>query len=64
MRQQKTIKNEAKIAGKSLFAGVDAKVVFKPAPANTGVVFVRTDLPDPVQILATPANIGQRQRRT
>jgi UDP-3-O-[3-hydroxymyristoyl] N-acetylglucosamine deacetylase/3-hydroxyacyl-[acyl-carrier-protein] dehydratase len=64
LRLQKTIKNEVKIAGKSLFAGLEAKVIFKPAQADTGIVFVRTDLPEPVRIQATPANIGQRARRT
>jgi len=64
LRLQKTISNEAKLAGKGLFSGKDAKVTFRPADVNTGVVFVRTDLEEPVRIAATVNNIAQRERRT
>ena len=39
MKLQKTIKAEGRITGKGLFGGEDAKVVFRPAPEGTGVVF-------------------------
>ena len=64
MKLQKTIKNEGGISGKGLFGGKDAKVVFRPAPANSGVVFVRTDVPEPVRIAAVAANLAERSRRT
>ncbi|MCI0498814.1 MAG: UDP-3-O-acyl-N-acetylglucosamine deacetylase [Planctomycetales bacterium] len=64
MSQQKTIKNEAKLSGRGLFSGHDVKTVFKPAPPDTGVVFVRKDLQPPVQIRVIPENIASRDRRT
>jgi UDP-3-O-[3-hydroxymyristoyl] N-acetylglucosamine deacetylase/3-hydroxyacyl-[acyl-carrier-protein] dehydratase len=64
LRLQKTIKNEGSISGKGMFGGRETKVVFRPAPVNTGLVFIRTDVPEPVRIEAVAANIAQRSRRT
>ena len=64
MRLQKTISSEARLSGKGLFAGQDVKVVFRPAQVDAGVVFVRTDLAEPVRIIAKVANIAERDRRT
>jgi UDP-3-O-[3-hydroxymyristoyl] N-acetylglucosamine deacetylase/3-hydroxyacyl-[acyl-carrier-protein] dehydratase len=64
LKLQKTIKSEIKLAGKGLFSGKDAKIVFRPAEVNTGVVFVRTDLSDPVRIPVNTENIAERDRRT
>ncbi len=64
MKQQKTIKSEARLSGKGLFSGKDVRVVFKPAAPETGIVFVRTDLPKPVSIEIKPENIAPRDRRT
>lgn len=64
MKLQKTIKAEGKIAGRGLFAGKEAKVVFRPAAADTGVVFVRTDVPEAVRIAAIAPNLAERSRRT
>ncbi len=64
MKLQKTIKAEAKISGKGLFGGKETKVVFHHAPADTGVVFVRTDTAEPVRISAVVPNIAERSRRT
>jgi UDP-3-O-[3-hydroxymyristoyl] N-acetylglucosamine deacetylase/3-hydroxyacyl-[acyl-carrier-protein] dehydratase len=59
-----TITNEGKISGKGLFGGQDCKVVFKPAPADTGIVFVRTDQEEPVKIKAKVENTEVQARRT
>ena len=64
MKLQKTIKSEAKISGKGLFGGKEAKVVFRPASAESGVVFVRTDTQEPVRISAVAPNLAERSRRT
>jgi UDP-3-O-[3-hydroxymyristoyl] N-acetylglucosamine deacetylase/3-hydroxyacyl-[acyl-carrier-protein] dehydratase len=64
LKLQKTIKSEGRIAGKGMFAGKDAKVTFRPAPADSGVVFVRTDIPEPVRISAVVPNLAERSRRT
>ena len=49
MKPQKTIRTEAGISGKGLFGGSDVKVVFRPADVDNGIVFVRTDTPEPVK---------------
>ena len=64
MKLQKTIKSEGKVRGRGLFGGEEAKVVFRPAPANSGVVFVRTDVPEAVRINAVVTNLAERSRRT
>jgi UDP-3-O-[3-hydroxymyristoyl] N-acetylglucosamine deacetylase/3-hydroxyacyl-[acyl-carrier-protein] dehydratase len=64
LKLQKTIKSEAKLSGKGMFGGQDAQVTFRPAPADTGIVFVRTDVPEPVRITAVAPNIAERSRRT
>ncbi|HNV24077.1 MAG TPA: UDP-3-O-acyl-N-acetylglucosamine deacetylase, partial [Candidatus Omnitrophota bacterium] len=44
MRKQKTIKKEILIEGVGLHTGKKVHLKFKPAPINTGICFVRTDL--------------------
>jgi len=64
LRLQKTIKTECEISGKGLFDGKESKVVFRPASVDTGVVFVRTDVQEPVRISAVVTNVAERSRRT
>ncbi len=64
MKLQKTIKSESKMHGRGLFGGKEAKVVFRPAPADSGVAFIRTDIPEPVRIAAVASNLAERSRRT
>jgi len=64
LKLQKTIKNDAKISGRGLFGGKDAKVVFRPAPADSGITFIRSDGTSPVRIKAIASNIAERSRRT
>jgi UDP-3-O-[3-hydroxymyristoyl] N-acetylglucosamine deacetylase/3-hydroxyacyl-[acyl-carrier-protein] dehydratase len=64
LKLQKTIKSEAKIAGKGLFSGKGVKVVFRGGQVDTGIVFVRTDLAEPVTIPALAENIAERDRRS
>ncbi|MFH1616254.1 MAG: UDP-3-O-acyl-N-acetylglucosamine deacetylase [Planctomycetota bacterium] len=64
MNLQRTIKSEVKLSGRGLFSGEDSRVTFKPAPEETGIVFVRTDLAEPVRIRAVATNIADRGRRT
>ncbi|MHC4243196.1 MAG: UDP-3-O-acyl-N-acetylglucosamine deacetylase, partial [Planctomycetota bacterium] len=58
------ITSEGKIHGLGLFGGEETKLVFRPAPANSGITFVRTDVPEPVRISAVATNIAERSRRT
>jgi len=64
MKLQKTIKSEGRLVGRGMFGGKEAKVVFRPAPADSGVVFVRTDVPEAVRISAVASNLAERSRRT
>ena len=64
LKLQKTIKSECRIAGKGLFGGGDARVVFRPAAVDTGIVFVRTDVPEPVRISGVVSNLAERGHRT
>ncbi len=64
---QQTLAREATVEGRGLFLGQEAKVCFKPAPINHGVVYYRTDVADggqPVRIPALIQNVGKRARRT
>ena len=54
LRQQRTIEREISCTGIGLHTGNETTVTFKPAPINTGVRFVRTDLPGRPEI---PADI-------
>ena len=64
MKLQKTIKRDGKMRGRGLFGGAEAKLVFRPAPVDSGIIFVRTDVPEPVRISAIAANVAERSRRT
>ena len=64
MKLQRTIKTDAKLSGKGLFGGKEAKITFRPADTDSGVVFVRTDTPEPVRIGALVSNVAERSRRT
>jgi UDP-3-O-[3-hydroxymyristoyl] N-acetylglucosamine deacetylase/3-hydroxyacyl-[acyl-carrier-protein] dehydratase len=64
LNPQKTIKGEAKVSGRGVFGGKEVKVIFRPASADSGVVFVRTDVQEPVRIGAVASNLAERSRRT
>jgi UDP-3-O-[3-hydroxymyristoyl] N-acetylglucosamine deacetylase/3-hydroxyacyl-[acyl-carrier-protein] dehydratase len=61
---QKTIKREASVIGKGLFGGKEAKVTFRPASVDSGLVFVRTDTEEAVRVGAVASNLAERSRRT
>ena len=64
MNLQKTIKDESRLSGRGMFGGKEAKVVFRPAPVDSGVVFVCVDVPEAVRINAVASNLAERSRRT
>ena len=41
---QKTISKESSLSGVGLHTGENVKLTFKPAPSNTGLVFIREDI--------------------
>lgn len=42
--KQRTILKQTSVTGKALHSGEEVRLVFKPAPANSGILFRRTDL--------------------
>jgi UDP-3-O-[3-hydroxymyristoyl] N-acetylglucosamine deacetylase/3-hydroxyacyl-[acyl-carrier-protein] dehydratase len=63
-RAQRTLKGPVEFSGVGLHTGKEVHVRVKPAPAETGVVFVRTDLPDQPRLEARNQNLTTRDRRT
>ncbi len=61
---QKTIANSVELNGPGLFTGEPSRLRFAPAEPGTGVVFLRTDLAEPVRVVAGIANLAKRDRRT
>ena len=51
-RNQRTIKKSASVSGIGLHTGVKSTVTFKPAPINSGIRFVRTDVKKCPEIIA------------
>lgn len=64
MENQKTIVNEVSFSGIALHTGNEAKINFKPAPQNTGIIFVRKDLPGNPEIHANIRNVANVVRGT
>ncbi|MDD1649729.1 MAG: UDP-3-O-acyl-N-acetylglucosamine deacetylase, partial [Methylococcaceae bacterium] len=58
MIRQRTLKNIIKATGVGLHTGEKVYLSLRPAAPNTGIVFRRMDLPEPVDIPATPQNVG------
>lgn len=63
-RNQRTVARPAETSGVGLHTGLRTTVRLKPAEPNTGVVFVRTDIPGYVRIPATIKHRVSIQRRT
>ena len=61
---QRTLVNTYSFEGKGLHTGKYAHLNIKPAPANTGIVFVRTDAEGQPQIEALAENVSQTSRCT
>ncbi|MCM8814124.1 MAG: bifunctional UDP-3-O-[3-hydroxymyristoyl] N-acetylglucosamine deacetylase/3-hydroxyacyl-ACP dehydratase [Candidatus Omnitrophica bacterium] len=64
MDYQRTICTEASIRGVGLHTGSTVNLCFKPAVADHGIVFVRTDLPQQPRIPANISFLKERPRRT
>jgi UDP-3-O-[3-hydroxymyristoyl] N-acetylglucosamine deacetylase len=59
MENQRTLRHAAPCTGIGLHSGQKVSIVLKPAPVNTGIRFVRTDLG--IEVAATVANLGGPQ---
>ncbi|AKJ69966.1 UDP-3-O-(3-hydroxymyristoyl) glucosamine N-acyltransferase [Pandoraea thiooxydans] len=58
MLKQRTIKSIAKTVGIGLHSGRKVQLTLRPAAPDTGIVFCRTDLPEPVEIPAMASAVG------
>ncbi len=58
MIKQRTLKNSIKATGIGLHTGEKIYLTLRPAPVDTGIIFRRVDLDEPVEIPARPENVG------
>ncbi len=63
-RSQQTLRRPALVAGRGYWSGREIRVELHPAPAGTGVVFVRGDLAPPVRIPAALESRVEAVNRT
>ena len=63
-RKQRTIRREKELRGIGLHEGVEAVLKVRPAPADAGVTFVRSDLPSRPRVPVRAENLTERSRRT
>jgi UDP-3-O-[3-hydroxymyristoyl] N-acetylglucosamine deacetylase/3-hydroxyacyl-[acyl-carrier-protein] dehydratase len=64
LRHQQTITHDVELQGRGLFTGEQATMRLRPAVADAGIWFVRTDQSPPVRIAARVENVSKRARRT
>ncbi len=58
MIKQRTLKNMIRATGVGLHTGSKVFLTLRPAAPNTGIVFRRIDLPQPLEIKADPYAVG------
>ncbi len=64
MIRQRTLKNVIRATGVGLHTGEKVYLTLRPAAPDTGVVFRRVDLDPPVDIHASPSNVGDTRLST
>jgi UDP-3-O-[3-hydroxymyristoyl] N-acetylglucosamine deacetylase len=57
MVAQRTLKSLARAVGVGMHSGQKVELTIRPAPADTGIVFRRVDLPRPVDIPVRPESV-------
>ena len=62
--KQRTLAREVTLTGKGLHTGLSVTITFKPAPANHGYKFCRTDLPGKPVIDALAEHVSETSRGT
>lgn len=63
-RYQRTLLRPTEVVGIGFLTGAPIRLRFAPAPPSTGVVFVRTDLQQPLSVQAHVSMVSGTQRRT
>ncbi|MFP6806860.1 MAG: UDP-3-O-acyl-N-acetylglucosamine deacetylase [Pseudomonadales bacterium] len=64
MIKQRTLKNVIRATGIGLHTGEKVYLTLRPAPIDTGIVFVRVDVEPPVEIQARTENVGDTRLAT
>ncbi|MBR3051699.1 MAG: UDP-3-O-[Selenomonadaceae bacterium] len=64
MQRQKTLRSEISCVGVGLHSGKEVRLELKPADVDSGIIFLRTDLPERPKIHATAANVTATLRAT
>ncbi|HET9581089.1 MAG TPA: UDP-3-O-acyl-N-acetylglucosamine deacetylase [Usitatibacter sp.] len=64
MIRQRTLKTSVRATGVGLHTGLKVTMALRPAPADTGIVFCRSDLPGNPAIPAVATNVGNTQMAT
>jgi UDP-3-O-[3-hydroxymyristoyl] N-acetylglucosamine deacetylase len=62
--RQRTLTDSVRATGIGLHSGAKVYMTLRPAPANTGIVFRRLDLPEPVDVPATALNVTETRLGT
>lgn len=61
---QKTIRKKTSVTGIGIHSGDPCTLTFRPAPADTGVYFIRTDLPGCPSLKVTAKNVQATSHQT
>lgn len=64
MSNQKTIAGEVLHSGIGLHSGEQVQMKLRPAPVDTGIVFIRSDLPGKPEVKAVASNVTSTLRAT
>jgi len=64
MIKQRTLKNVIRATGVGLHTGEKVYLTLRPAPSDTGIIFRRIDLSEPVDIRACPENVSDTRLST
>jgi UDP-3-O-[3-hydroxymyristoyl] N-acetylglucosamine deacetylase len=64
MIKQRTLKNVIRATGIGLHTGEKVYLTLRPAAVDSGIIFRRVDLDEPVEIAATPDNVGDTRLST
>ncbi len=63
-KNQRTIQKAAEVEGQGLFGGQRARIRILPAPPDSGIAFVRTDLPGRPRLPVNPDTVTTKFRRS
>ncbi|MGI9319478.1 MAG: UDP-3-O-acyl-N-acetylglucosamine deacetylase [bacterium] len=64
MIRQRTLKNIIRATGVGLHTGKKVYLTLRPAPEDTGIIFIRTDLDADVEVPARPENVSDTRLST